>query len=108
MSDIFDENWDLEYCEKVCRAAQNKDVPEWVRHAAQRILEISERKNIPIDNVRFKDVGLGLHDNIVESAIIDIFLVSGFYRIRIFLYILLCFFLSFTPIVTWYWIISNR
>lgn len=70
MSDIFDENCDLEYCEKVCRAAQNKDVPEWVRHAAQRILEISEKKNIPIDNVRFRDVGLGLHDNMVESAII--------------------------------------
>jgi hypothetical protein len=70
MSDVFDEDRDFEYCNKVCRASQSKDVPGWVRNAAQRILEISKRKNIPIDEVRFKDVGLGLHDNIVESAII--------------------------------------
>lgn len=59
-----------EYPEKLQRAASSQDVPEWVRRAAQRILSLSERKGIPVDHVSYEDVGLGLHDNIIEAAII--------------------------------------
>ena len=59
-----------DYPEKLQRAAVSCDVPEWVRRAAQRIISLAERKGIPVDRVSFEDVGLGIHDNIVEAAII--------------------------------------
>jgi len=59
-----------DYPEKLQRAAVSRDVPEWVRRAANRIIEISMRKNISVDQVSFEDAGLGIHDNIVEAAII--------------------------------------
>ena len=59
-----------DYPEKLQRAAVSHDVPEWVRRAAQRIISLAERKGIPVDRVSFEDVGLGIHDNIVEAAII--------------------------------------
>jgi len=58
------------YPEKLQRAAGSLDVPEWVRRAANRIIEISLRRNISVDRVSFEDAGLGIHDNIVEAAII--------------------------------------
>ena len=59
-----------EYSEKLQRAASSPDVPEWVRRAAQRIVALSERQGIAVDEVSYEAVGLGLHDNIVESAVI--------------------------------------
>lgn len=59
-----------EYSVKLQRAALSPDVPEWVRRAAQRIVALSERQGIAIDAVSYEAVGLGLHDNIVESAVI--------------------------------------
>ncbi len=59
-----------DYPEKLQRAAASHDVPEWVRRAAQRILSLAERKGISVDRVSFEDAGLGLHDNIVEAAVI--------------------------------------
>jgi len=59
-----------DYPEKLQRAAISRDVPEWVRKAAARTIEIAMRRNVPIEKVTFEDVGLGLHDNIVESAVI--------------------------------------
>ena len=59
-----------DYPEKLQRAVVSQEVPEWVRRAAHRIIEISMRKNIPLDRVSFEDAGLGIHDNIVEAAII--------------------------------------
>lgn len=59
-----------DYPEKLQRAAVSRDVPEWVRKAAARIISLAEMKNIAVDRVSFEDAGLGLHDNIVESAII--------------------------------------
>lgn len=59
-----------DYPEKLQRAAVSRDVPEWVRRAAARTIEIAMRRNVPIEKVTFEDVGLGLHDNIVESAVI--------------------------------------
>jgi hypothetical protein len=59
-----------DYPEKLQRAAGSSDVPEWVRRTAQRIISLSERKGIPVDRVSFEEVGLGLHDNIVEAAVI--------------------------------------
>lgn len=59
-----------DYPEKLQRAAVSLDVPEWVRRAAARTIEIAARRNVPIKKVTFEDVGLGLHDNIVESAVI--------------------------------------
>jgi hypothetical protein len=59
-----------DYPEKLHRAAISQEVPEWVRRAANRIIEISLRKNISVDQVSFEDAGLGIHDNIVEAAII--------------------------------------
>ncbi|MCK9568641.1 hypothetical protein M0R72_06850 [Candidatus Pacearchaeota archaeon] len=61
---------DDDYSEKLQRAAVSCEVPEWVRRASQRIIESSMRQNIPVDRVSFDSVGLGLHDNIVEAAII--------------------------------------
>mgnify|MGYP000851010893 CR=1 FL=1 len=59
-----------DYPEKLQRAAVSRDVPEWVRRAAQRIVALSERQGIAVDEVSYEAVGLGLHDNIVESAVI--------------------------------------
>lgn len=59
-----------EYSEKLHRAAFSTDVPEWVRRAAQRIVALSERQGVAVDEVSYEAVGLGLHDNIVESAVI--------------------------------------
>lgn len=59
-----------EYPAKLQKAAESQEVPEWVRRTAQRIISLSERKGIPVGRVSFEDVGLGLHDNIVEAAII--------------------------------------
>lgn len=59
-----------EFPEKLARAAVSRDVPEWVRKAANRIISLAERRNVPVDKISFEEVGLGLHDNIVESAII--------------------------------------
>lgn len=59
-----------DYPEKLQRAAVSCDVPEWVRRAANRIIELAARDNIAVDRVSFEAVGLGLHDNIVEAAII--------------------------------------
>lgn len=69
-----------DYPEKLQRAANSRDVPEWVRRAAARTIEIALRRNVPIGKVTFEEVGLGLHDNIVESAVIG---TEGerFYRI---------------------------
>lgn len=65
MSGNMSENTDTdEYSEKLWRAASSPDVPEWVRRAAQRIVAQG------IDKVSYEEVGLGLHDNIVESAVI--------------------------------------
>lgn len=65
------ENTDTdEYSEKLRRAASSPDVPEWVCRAAQRIVALSERQGIAVDKVSYEAVGLGLHDNIVESAVI--------------------------------------
>ncbi len=65
------ENTDTdEYSEKLQRAALSPDVPEWVRRAAQRIVALSVRQGIAVDKVSYEAVGLGLHDNIVESAVI--------------------------------------
>ena len=59
-----------DYPEKLQRAAVSQDVPEWVRRAAARIISLADMKNIAVDRVSFEDVGLGLHDNIVEAAVI--------------------------------------
>ncbi|MCK9571463.1 hypothetical protein M0R72_21115, partial [Candidatus Pacearchaeota archaeon] len=59
-----------DYPEKLQRAAVSRDVPEWVRRAAAGTIEIAMRRNVPIEKVTFEDVGLGMHDNIVESAVI--------------------------------------
>lgn len=59
-----------DYPEKLQRAAVSRDVPEWVRKAAQRIVALSVKQGIAIDAVSYEAVGLGLHDNIVESAVI--------------------------------------
>jgi uncharacterized protein (UPF0147 family) len=59
-----------DYPEKLQRAAVSRDVPEWVRRAAQRIIEAAMRQDIPVDQVSFDSIGLGIHDNIVEAAVI--------------------------------------
>ena len=59
-----------DYPDKLRRADVSRDVPEWVRKAAQRIVALSERQGIAVDEVSYEAVGLGLHDNIVESAVI--------------------------------------
>lgn len=59
-----------EYSEKLHHAAESRDVPEWVRRAAQRIISLADRRGVNVDKISFEDIGLGLHDNIVESAII--------------------------------------
>jgi hypothetical protein len=59
-----------DYPEKLQRATVSSDVPEWVRRAANRIISLAEQKNITVDQVSFEDAGLGIHDNIVEAAII--------------------------------------
>jgi hypothetical protein len=58
-----------DYPEKLQKAAVSRDVPEWVRKAANRILEISMRRSIPVGKVPFEDVGLGLHESLLERAI---------------------------------------
>ena len=59
-----------DFPEKLQRAAVSRDVPEWVRRAAQRIIEAPMRQVIPVDQVSFESLGLGIHDNIVEAAVI--------------------------------------
>ena len=58
-----------DYPEKLQRAAVSRDVPEWVRKAANKVLEVSSRRGIPVGKVSYDEVGLGLHDNIVETAV---------------------------------------
>ena len=61
---------DNEYAEKIVRAAACQELPEWVRRAANRMISLAERKGVAVDAISFEDVGIGLHDNIVESAIL--------------------------------------
>lgn len=61
---------DTEYAEKIVRAAACQELPEWVRRAANRMISLAERRGCAVDVISFADVGLGIHDNIVEAAII--------------------------------------
>lgn len=58
-----------EYPQNLAKAARSSEVPEWVRKAANRIISLAERQNVSVEDISLEEIGLGLHENIVERAV---------------------------------------